>query len=65
MTNQESDILNFFHLDSKCPESIKNCSKLRQEYIQRVETAKKFKNCNECNINHIKLYIINKIKFNE
>lgn len=63
MINREEDISNFFDLKKDCPKNILNCLELREDYNKRYERLKKFKTCDACSHNSLKIFIINKMRF--
>lgn len=58
-TPDKAEILkNFFEPFMKCPEEIKDCQKLREEFDKRLLTLKSNKKCSNCSITSLKLYFI-------
>jgi len=63
ISHKEEIIQTFFDFNKDCPQQIKNCSKLREEYRQRLTTLKKFNSCTDCNLSELKIFIINQFKY--
>jgi len=52
----------FFDLSSPCPEEIKNCSSLRNEYLEKLNFLQKMNSCKSCNVSELKAYFIDRIR---
>jgi len=55
-------ILQFFNFNTKCPENIRDCEALRNEFLIEVENYKKYNVCSICDIQYVRLKFINRIK---
>jgi len=57
-----SIIIKFFNFTTRCPEGLRDCESLRNEFLMEVERHKKYKVCSTCDIQYIRLKFINRIK---
>lgn len=59
--DKDSIIKDFFEPFLKCPEQVKDCQKLREDYDKRLDVLKKAGNCTDCNVSYLKIYFIKNI----
>lgn len=60
---QEKYIADFFDSSKECPNEIKNCLKLREEYVASFKKLTS-SSCKSCDLIELKNYFIAKIRFN-